>query len=46
MKLFYWKNPAGIQNFGDDLNKLIWETLIPELIDDDQTLTLVQSLIS
>lgn len=33
MKLYYYKHPSG--NFGDDLNPWIWETLAPELFDDD-----------
>ncbi|WP_312513445.1 polysaccharide pyruvyl transferase family protein [Massilia sp.] len=33
MKLYYYKHPTG--NFGDDLNPWIWETLAPELFDED-----------
>ncbi len=39
MKLFYYKNPIG--NFGDDLNPWIWETLAPDLFDDDDSTVLV-----
>jgi len=39
MKLFYYKHPSG--NFGDDLNPWIWETLAPELFDDDDSRLLV-----
>lgn len=39
MKLFYYKHPSG--NFGDDLNPWIWETLAPELFDEDDSRLLV-----
>jgi succinoglycan biosynthesis protein ExoV len=39
MKLFYYKHPCG--NFGDDLNPWIWDTLAPELFDDDDSQLLV-----
>lgn len=39
MKLFYYKHPSG--NFGDDLNPWIWESLAPELFDDDDSRLLV-----
>jgi succinoglycan biosynthesis protein ExoV len=39
MKLYYYKHASG--NFGDDLNPWIWETLAPELFDDDDSQVLV-----
>jgi succinoglycan biosynthesis protein ExoV len=39
MKLYYYKHPSG--NFGDDLNPWIWESLAPELFDDDESQILV-----
>lgn len=41
MKLFHWQNSSGIANFGDDLNRLIWMRLVPDLLDDDETVTFV-----
>jgi succinoglycan biosynthesis protein ExoV len=41
MKIYYWQKGDGTENFGDDLNRLIWETFIPELIDDDPAITLI-----
>lgn len=35
MKLYYFKDPAG--NFGDDLNPWLWQRLIPDLLDDDES---------
>lgn len=35
MKLFYYKDPRG--NFGDDLNPWVWNTLAPEILDDDES---------
>jgi succinoglycan biosynthesis protein ExoV len=37
MKLFYYRG----NNFGDKLNPMIWEGLIPELLDDDDSTLLV-----
>lgn len=39
MKLYYYVHPTG--NFGDDLNPWIWETLAPELFNDDASKLLV-----
>ncbi|BCB26586.1 hypothetical protein SKTS_14720 [Sulfurimicrobium lacus] len=35
MKLYYYKAPGG--NFGDDLNPWLWNRLIPELLDEDDS---------
>lgn len=35
MKLFYYKARNG--NFGDDLNAWLWQQLIPDLFDDDES---------
>lgn len=37
MKLFYYR----YNNFGDKLNPLIWNALIPELLDDDEDTVLI-----
>lgn len=37
MKLFYFRFPNGISNFGDDLNPWIWERLLPGMFDQDKT---------
>jgi len=37
MKLFYYRG----NNFGDKLNPVIWESLIPDLLDDDDSTLLV-----
>jgi succinoglycan biosynthesis protein ExoV len=39
VKLHYFKDPNG--NFGDDLNEWIWPTLVPELLNDDESELLV-----
>lgn len=39
MKLYYYKAPGG--NFGDDLNPWLWKRLIPELLDEDDSILLV-----
>ena len=39
MKLFYYQDPIG--NFGDDLNPWIWNSLAPEIFDDDDSMVLV-----
>ncbi|EKD08826.1 polysaccharide pyruvyl transferase family protein [Limnospira platensis] len=41
MKLCYYKVPRGSNNFGDELNPWIWNQLIPDLIDDDNSLAFV-----
>jgi succinoglycan biosynthesis protein ExoV len=35
MKLHYWQGFNGHQNFGDELNKIIWPKLISKKLDDD-----------
>jgi succinoglycan biosynthesis protein ExoV len=35
MKLYYYKAPGG--NFGDDLNPWLWNRLIPDLLDEDES---------
>jgi len=35
MKLYYYKDQHG--NFGDDLNPWLWNKLIPELLDDNES---------
>lgn len=35
MKLYYFKDPQG--NFGDDLNPWLWDRLLPEFFDDDES---------
>lgn len=39
MKLFYYKDPIG--NFGDDLNPWIWDKLLPDFFDEDESEWLV-----
>jgi succinoglycan biosynthesis protein ExoV len=39
MKLFYYRANEG--NFGDDLNPWIWNTLAPEILDEDEARLLV-----
>lgn len=41
MKLFYWKNPSGALNFGDELNELIWNHFLGEILDEDENTTFV-----
>ncbi len=33
MKLYYWQGFDNITNFGDELNKYIWDRLLPNLFD-------------
>lgn len=35
MKLYYWQGINGHHNFGDELNKVIWPRLIPEVFTED-----------
>ncbi|MBD1942613.1 polysaccharide pyruvyl transferase family protein [Coleofasciculus sp. FACHB-712] len=37
MKLFYYKFPNEVRNFGDDLNPWLWEKLIPGVLDEDES---------
>jgi len=39
MKLFYYKDPIG--NFGDDLNPWLWDKLLPDFCDEDESEWLV-----
>ncbi|AFY55738.1 hypothetical protein Riv7116_3271 [Rivularia sp. PCC 7116] len=41
MKLSYYKLPNGERNFGDDLNPLIWEKLIPGVLDNNENVAFV-----
>ena len=41
MKLHYFRDAGGLRNFGDDLNEWLWPRLIPDLLDDDEGVTLV-----
>jgi len=41
MKLYYYKDPEGKINFGDDLNPWIWNKLCPTLINEGSTKTLI-----
>jgi succinoglycan biosynthesis protein ExoV len=35
VQLYYYRHRNGVANFGDDLNPLIWNRLLPEYIDDN-----------
>jgi succinoglycan biosynthesis protein ExoV len=35
MKLYYYKDVVG--NFGDDLNSWLWDTLLPDFFDQDDS---------
>jgi succinoglycan biosynthesis protein ExoV len=37
MKLFYYRRPDGLSNFGDALNPWLWERSLPGFFDDDDT---------
>lgn len=39
MKLYYFKDPQG--NFGDDLNPWLWDRLLPNFFDEDESSLLV-----
>ena len=41
MKLSYYKLPNGERNFGDNLNPWIWDQLIPDVIDNDESVAFV-----
>jgi succinoglycan biosynthesis protein ExoV len=41
VKLYYFRDAGGLRNFGDDLNEWLWPQLIPDLLDDDEGVTLV-----
>jgi succinoglycan biosynthesis protein ExoV len=41
MKLYYFRQPDGSQNFGDDLNPWLWQKLIPDCLDDDEKIAFV-----
>ncbi len=36
MKLYYYKDVIG--NFGDDLNSWLWDALIPDFFDQDESI--------
>lgn len=38
MKIYYFKDPVG--NFGDDLNSWLWDTLLPNYFDSDDSVRL------
>lgn len=35
MKLYYYESKLG--NFGDDLNKWLWDELLPDYFDNDES---------
>ena len=41
MKLTYYKLPNGERNFGDNLNPWIWDRLIPNVLDNDESVAFV-----
>ncbi|MAZ66047.1 MAG: succinoglycan biosynthesis ketolase [Kangiellaceae bacterium] len=41
MQLYYFQSSTGHQNFGDDLNPWLWERLLPEMFNDDDSETFV-----
>ncbi len=41
MKLSYYKLPNGERNFGDNLNPWIWDQLIPDVLDNDESVAFV-----
>jgi succinoglycan biosynthesis protein ExoV len=41
MKLYYWQAGKDQSNFGDELNLWLWERLISDLLDDDESITLI-----
>jgi succinoglycan biosynthesis protein ExoV len=34
MKLYYWRDQTGLNNFGDDLNPWLWEKILPGVFDN------------
>lgn len=41
MKLYYWQNCNGKENFGDNLNLWLWNQIIPDYLDDDHQTTFI-----
>ena len=41
MKLFYYRRPDKLNNFGDDLNLWLWPRLLPDVFDEDETAVFV-----
>jgi succinoglycan biosynthesis protein ExoV len=41
MQLFYYKRPDGMNNFGDSLNPWLWNQLLPDVFDEDETTAFV-----
>jgi succinoglycan biosynthesis protein ExoV len=41
MQLFYYQRPDQQPNFGDELNRWLWQQTLPELLDDDSSTVLV-----
>lgn len=41
MKLYYYQDPKGVKNFGDDLNPWLWNKLIPDILDDDEKICFI-----
>ena len=37
MKLYYFQPPDGLSNFGDSLNPWLWNQLLPNVFDEDET---------
>lgn len=35
MRLYYYEDPSGLKNFGDDLNPWLWSRLLPNTFDDN-----------
>jgi succinoglycan biosynthesis protein ExoV len=41
VKLHYYQFENGTPNFGDDLNQWLWSKLLPDVLDDDDAVTLI-----
>ncbi|NES85075.1 MAG: polysaccharide pyruvyl transferase family protein [Moorea sp. SIO2B7] len=41
MKIFYYQRADGLTNFGDLLNIWLWNRLLPDVFDEDETITFV-----